>query len=137
MAETKKNEEKESVNDKVQETKGPSELDIVNASLKDLQEKLAALMAENEDLKKAKAEAPKVPVQNPGNMVLICNAKVRTFTVSPEKVLKIYRGTKEGQILRDRVLTITPGSVLEVTPELAEFLLSYKKDFSRYDVPLS
>lgn len=140
-------------NEKEQD-QSPTELELnLQAKIKELEDKLTASAAANEESQKAlirmnalevaleelkTQKAAEVPVKaQSSNLVLICNSKVRTFTVSPEKVLKIYRGTKEGNILRDRVLTITPGSVLEVTPELAEFLLSYKKDFSRYDVPLS
>lgn len=99
--------------------------------------KLSEVTDENEALKNKPVVSLGTPVTGVGNKVLICNSKVRTFTVDPNKVIKIYKGTREGIILRDRVLTITPGSIIEVTPELADFLLSYPKDFSRYDVPLA
>lgn len=114
----------------------------LESRLKEIEDKQAEIIAENERLKsenealKAKSLEPKTAVSAIGNMVLICNSKVRRFTVRPEKVIKIYKGTVEGIILKDRVLTITPGSIIEVNPELAEFLLSYPRDFSRYDVPL-
>lgn len=69
-------------------------------------------------------------------ITLISKSK-RTFSVDPKKVIKVYKGTREQQVLQTTDLIITPGSIVEVTEELGTFLLTYKIDFEVYGIPLN
>lgn len=60
--------------------------------------------------------------------------KIRQFTVPAVQVLKVYRGTAKIDHPRfKKNIVITPGSVIDAVPELAEFLLS-TRDFQKYGI---
>lgn len=73
-----------------------------------------------------KQEVKAVTVQNVG--------KFRSITVTSDRVIKIYRGAikQEHHRLKNLVI-LAPGCVVDVTPDLAEWLLK-KKDFQKYGV---
>lgn len=63
--------------------------------------------------------------------------RIREFTVLKSKVIKVYKGTYVINHPRFKEnLVLNPGSVVEVVPELAEFLLG-TKDFQKYGVDAS
>lgn len=61
-------------------------------------------------------------------------ARIRQWTVPQEQVVKVHRGT--GRINHPRFsknIIITPGSIVDVVPELAKKLIK-SKDFQKYGV---
>jgi hypothetical protein len=61
--------------------------------------------------------------------------KIRQFYVAAERVTKIYRGAQAMQkgTRFERIIVLNPGCVVDVTPDLAEWLLK-KRDFQKYGV---
>ena len=106
--------------------------------LKKENEQLKAQLKAIEDQKAAEIKEKEIEASvKKKSIILISKSRIRTFAVDPKKVIKVFKGTQEQTVLKDVNLIITPGSIVEVTPELGAFLLSYKRDFDRYDVPLS
>lgn len=73
-------------------------------------------------------------VEEPKSITIQHIGRVRQFTVSSKKVVKIYRGAvkmKHPRFLDNVVLN--PGCIVEVTPELASWLIA-KRDFQKYGV---
>jgi hypothetical protein len=61
--------------------------------------------------------------------------KIRQFYVHADRVIKIYRGAASMQkgTRFEKTVVLNPGCVVDVTPDLAEWLLK-KRDFQKYGV---
>lgn len=110
---------------KKQEGSSQEEVAALREQLKQALEQIEAL--------KSKDEAPAKKVEKPTKSVVLQHkGPIRQFTVPEEKVIKAYRGT--GKIDHPRFcknVVLLPGCVVEVTPDLAEYLIS-TLDFQKY-----
>jgi len=92
------------------------------ATKQELEAQIESLKAQLKD----KEAVPVVEKKGAKTVTLISEAKIRVFYIDPKHIVKIVRGCREQKQLKDTVIAVTPGSVVEVTEEYAKNLLTYK-----------